>query len=152
MVQKLAWVFGIVFAAIGVLGFVPGVTSADGHLLGIFEVDALHNVIHLVTGLVFLAVAWKYNEYAKISFKVFGVVYGLVTVLGFISGGSVLGLISVNLADNVLHLLVAAVALYAGFMMKDDMGGMSNNMGGGMSGGNMGGNSGMGSDSAQQGM
>jgi len=143
MVNKIAWVFGVVFAAIGVLGFVPGITSADGHLLGIFEVDALHNVIHLVTGLVFLAVAWKYNEYAKMSFKVFGVVYGLVTILGFISGSSVLGLIVVNMADNVLHLLVAAVALYAGFMMKDDMGGMS---------GNMGGNSGMGSDTAGQGM
>jgi hypothetical protein len=144
MVQKIAWVFGGVFAAIGVLGFVPGITSG-GNLLGIFEVDALHNVIHLVTGLVFLAVAWKYNEHAKISFKVFGVIYALVAVLGFIQGSTVLGLIGVNLADNLLHIVVAGVALYAGFMMKDGMssGGMSSNVGGDHD---------MGSDSAQQGM
>jgi len=142
MVQKIAWVFGGVFAAIGVLGFVQG-----DSVLGIFEVDTLHNVIHLVTGLVFLAVAWKYNEYTKISFKVFGVVYALVAILGFVQGDTALGLIVVNMADNVLHLVVAAAALYVGFMMKD--GGM---MSSGGIGSDMGGDDMGGSDAAQQGM
>jgi hypothetical protein len=53
-------------------------------------------------------------------FQVFGVVYGLVTVVGFLQGDTVLGLIGVNMADNVLHLAIAAVALYAGFGMKED--------------------------------
>lgn len=143
MVQKIAWVFGGVFAAIGVLGFVQGDT-----VLGIFDVDALHNVVHLVTGLVFLAVAWKYMEHASMAFKVFGVVYAIVAVLGFIQGDTALGLIVVNMAGNVLHLVVAAAALYIGFMMKDD-GGMPQS--GGMHS-DMGGNDMGGSDSAQQGM
>ncbi len=125
MVQTLAWVFGVVLTLVGVLGFVPGITS-DGMLLGIFSVDGLHNIIHLVSGLAALAAAWGMWN-ARLYFQVFGVVYGLVTVVGFLQGDTVLGLIGVNMADNVLHLLIAAVALYAGFGMKEDMA-----MGGGM--------------------
>ncbi|MBC7764794.1 DUF4383 domain-containing protein, partial [Microbacteriaceae bacterium] len=44
-------VFGVVFVAIGVLGFVPGVTTEDGLLLGIFQVSPLHNVIHILSGI-----------------------------------------------------------------------------------------------------
>ena len=116
-VQKLAKLFGIVFVLIGVLGFVPVVTL-DTLLLGIFEVDALHNIIHLATGLVaFWAASTVAN--ARLFFKVFGVVYALVTILGFMMGGDILGLFMVNMADNVLHLVIALVALYAGFMMKE---------------------------------
>ncbi len=115
-VQKLAKVFGIVFILIGVLGFVPGVTT-NGHLLGVFEVDTLHNVIHLLTGIVaWLAASSSSNS--KLFFKVFGVVYLLVTALGFLMGGDILGLFMVNMADNVLHLVIAVVALWAGFMSK----------------------------------
>jgi hypothetical protein len=47
------------------------------------------------------------------------VVYGLVTILGFVMGGDILGLFMVNAADNLLHLVIALVALYAGFIMKE---------------------------------
>jgi len=118
MIQKLAWVFAIVFLAIGVLGFIPGITTADGHLLGVFEVDALHNIVHLITGIIFALVAWKYTAYTTLTFKVFGVVYALVTIVGFVQGNTVLGLFAANMADHILHLIIAAVALYAGFGMK----------------------------------
>ncbi|TSC87048.1 MAG: hypothetical protein G01um10148_153 [Parcubacteria group bacterium Gr01-1014_8] len=123
MVQTLAWVFGVVLTLVGVLGFVPGITS-DGMLLGIFMVDGLHSVIHLVSGLAALAAAWGIWS-TRMYFQVFGVIYGLVTVIGFLQGDTVLGLIGINMADNVLHLLIAAVALYAGFGMKEDGMGMS---------------------------
>ncbi len=110
--HKLAKVFGWIFILIGVLGFIPGITS-DGYLLGIFEVDTMHNIIHLVSGIAALWIG-KNDAGAKMYFKIFGVVYALVTVLGFLSG-TVLGLTSVNLADNVLHLIIAAVALWVGF-------------------------------------
>ncbi len=117
MIEKFAWVFGIVFLAVGVLGYVPGITS-DGMLLGLFQVDGLHNIIHIVSGLAALAAAW--GLYApRLYFRVFGVVYALVTVLGFIGDGSVLGLIMVNMADNVLHLVIAAAALWIGFGVKE---------------------------------
>lgn len=121
-VQKLAKVFGIVFLAIGILGFVPALTP-DGHLLGLFEVDTMHNVIHILTGVLALLAAGSVSK-AGLFFKVFGVVYALVTVLGFVMDGEVLGLIHTNMADNVLHLVVAAVALYAGFGMKSKMSSM----------------------------
>lgn len=129
MVQKLAWVFGIVFVAIGVLGFVPGATS-NGMLLGIFEVDGLHNAIHLLSGIAAIAAAWGSAAYARLYFKVFGVVYGLVTVVGFLQGDTVLGLFMVNTADNLLHLVIAAAALWIGFGMKEE--GTSMGMGSGV--------------------
>jgi hypothetical protein len=116
-VLKLAKLFGIVFILIGILGFVPGITT-DGHLLGVFEVDTLHNVIHLLTGiLAWFAAASLSNS--KLFFKVFGVVYLLVTILGFTQGGSILGLFMTNMADNILHLVITGVALWAGFMSRE---------------------------------
>lgn len=119
MVQKLAWVFGIVLTAVGILGYVPAIASG-GLLLGIFQVDGLHNVIHILTGVLAIAAAWGAGTYARLYFKVFGVVYGLVTVLGFVQGETVLGLFMVNAADNFLHLVIAAVALWVGFGMKEE--------------------------------
>ena len=116
--QKLARVFGYVFVAVGVLGFVPGVTTASGQLLGIFQVDGLHNIVHLLTGALALVAASGAGTNARLYFQVFGVVYALVTVLGFLSG-SVLGMMT-NGADNVLHLVIAADALYIGFGMKEE--------------------------------
>ena len=118
MIQKLAWAFAATFVVVGILGFVPGVTS-NGMLLGIFMVDGLHNIIHLLSGILAGLAAMGSGSYARLYFKVFGVVYALVTILGFTMDGSVLGLIMVNVADNVLHLVIAAVALWAGFGMKE---------------------------------
>jgi len=117
--QKLAWVFAVVFLAVGVLGFVPGVTS-NGHLLGIFEVDTLHNIIHLVSGLVFVYAAMSGASMTKMVFKVFGVIYAIVAVVGLVQGDTVLGLISTNMADHILHVVLAVVLLYVGFGMKGE--------------------------------
>lgn len=117
MLKNLAYVFGAVFLLIGVLGFVPGVTT-DGHLLGIFDVSPLHNIIHLASGIAALALGSGGEKSAQLYFRVFGLVYGLVTVVGFIQGTTVLGLIGVNMADNLLHLAISAVSLYAGFGIK----------------------------------
>ena len=122
MVQKLAWGFGIVLTLVGILGFVPGVTSADGLLLGIFQVDALHNVVHLLTGVLAIVAALGAGTYSRLFFQVFGVVYALVTIVGFVQGNTVLGLFPVNMADNVLHILITVFALWAGFMVKDGSG------------------------------
>ncbi len=114
MQKNILTIFGVIFLAIGVLGFV------NNPLLGIFEVDALHNIIHILTGaLALVAVSMGRGAMSTFS-KVFGIVYGLVAVLGFISGTTVLGLIPVNLADNVLHLVIAVVFLYLGFGQGKD--------------------------------
>jgi hypothetical protein len=60
------------------------------------------------------------GAYARVYFRVFGVVYALVAVLGFYAGnGMLLGLISNNAADTWLHVAIAVVALVLGFGVKD---------------------------------
>lgn len=119
MVKKAAFIFGVVFIAVGLLGFIPALTP-DGHLLGIFEVDTVHNLIHLLSGIAALVLSKTYRG-AKTYFKVFGVVYGLVTLLGLLSGDSpLLGFIAHNTADIVLHALITAAALYLGFGTPED--------------------------------
>jgi len=118
--STLVKVFATVFLLIGVLGFVPGITT-DGHLLGIFQVDMMHNIIHLLTGILGFVFA---KSAPKMFLKVFGVVYLLVTIMGFLEGNTVLGLMGVNLADNVLHLLASVVALVFGFKKEGIMASM----------------------------
>lgn len=119
--QKWAWTFGIVFLLVGILGFIPGITTADGHLLGIFHVDMAHNVVHLLSGLIALWAAAASMNAARNYFRIFGIIYALVAILGFIQGGdTVLGLIAGNMADNFLHLVIAALALWIGFGMKEN--------------------------------
>lgn len=119
MVRTVALVLGVVFLLIGILGFVPGVTTGEGYLLGIFAVNALHNVVHLVVGVLGIA-AYYWERYARLYCQVLGVVYLVIGVLGFIpgitaGGDMLLGIIHVNLADNLLHLVVGAIAAYFGF-------------------------------------
>jgi hypothetical protein len=119
MVKKLANIFGVVLLALGVLGFVPGITTADGMLLGIFHVNPLHNIVHIVSGALALWAAMTSLKATKMYFQVFGVLYALITVLGFVQGDLILGLLANNMADNMLHIVIAAIALYAGFGMKE---------------------------------
>ena len=96
-----------------------GITNDDGLLLGIFEVNGVHNVIHLITGAVALWAGMSSAKNAKMYFQVFGVIYGLVAVLGiFDTDGPLLGIIAHNMADLMLHIVIAAAALYLGFGSK----------------------------------
>ncbi len=124
MLQKASMAFGVVFILIGVLGFVPALTP-DGNLLGLFKVDAVHNVIHLASGLAALLAASS-AKFSRLYFQVFGVVYAIVAVGGFLpplqfgEEMKLLGLTTMNLADNLLHVAIAAAALYLGFAFTDD--------------------------------
>ncbi len=113
-VSKMAKIFGVVLTLVGILGFVPGITN-NGVLLGIFHVDAVHNIIHLLTGIIALVMSKKGDASARTFFKVFGIVYLLVLIIGVVQGDTVLGLFGVNMADNLLHLVIAALALWYGF-------------------------------------
>lgn len=107
-----ALLFGIGFVLAGVAGFLPMFTF-DGNLFGVFEVDAMHNAVHIISGAVALIAATSY-DYSKLYFQVFGIAYGLTAVLGFMWGGDLYGM-HVNTADNILHLVIAIFALSLGF-------------------------------------
>ena len=114
MAKKLATLFGVVFVLVGVLGFVsnPIVGAA-----GLFQTDTLHNIVHLLIGVVLLIVAMSAPAASALWLKIFGVVYLLLAVLGFLlipGGGMLLGLVTTNTADHFLHLVLGVVILAAG--------------------------------------
>ena len=122
-VQAIAMLVGVVFLLVGVLGFIPGITthygdlSFAGHgsgakLLGIFQVSILHNIVHLLFGVVGLALA-KTADGARTFLIGGGVVYLALWLLGVVSAGD---WIPVNTADNWLHLLLGIGMLGLGFV------------------------------------
>ena len=118
MLSKIAIGVGVVFVAVGVLGFVPPLVP-DGKLLGLFEVNTLHNVVHLATGLIAIVVGMNGDGASRMFFRVLGVIYLLVAALGFFYGEQpLLGLVANNNADTGLHLAIAVVMLYLGFAMR----------------------------------
>ena len=120
MVKPAAILFGIVFLAVGILGFVPAVTNNE-MLLGIFHVNTAHNFVHIASGIVFLLCGMVGAGPSRIFFRIFGLVYALVAVLGFRTGdGLLLGLISNNTADTWLHVVLAAAMLFLGFAAPAD--------------------------------
>lgn len=122
MAKKLVMALGVIFVVVGLLGFV------NDPVVGLFEVDAVHNVVHLLSGVLALVFAAKGEMMAKKFAQVFGVVYGLVAVLGLIlPGEKLLGILEVNLADDLLHVVIALAFLYVGFggSKKPMMGGES---------------------------
>ena len=119
MLKTAAIIFGIAFLVAGVLGFVPAV-APNQMLLGIFHVNGAHNGVHLLSGAAALVTGMMSTNAARMYFRVFGVVYGLVAALGFYVGdGMLLGIISNNVADVWLHVVVAAASLALGFLVKD---------------------------------
>jgi hypothetical protein len=116
MVRAVALVFGVSFLAVGVLGFILNPTG--GELLGIFAVNVPHNLVHLLFGI--FGIAAVLAGRSRIYLQGVGVIYLLLTVLGFVPGlfigdEMLLGLVHINLADNFLHLVLGGAAAFFGF-------------------------------------
>jgi hypothetical protein len=109
--QLFALVFGIVYVLVGVLGFV-GPLAPGGTLLGLFGVNPLHNLVHLVIGVLLLFGSTSPANAKSINLAV-GIVYLLVGLLGLL-GILLPGLINNNPPDTVLHLVSGVLALYFG--------------------------------------
>lgn len=118
-----AQLFGVAFLVLGVLGFIPGVTSeapgdfsgegSEAELLGTFQVSILLNVVHLLTGIFGLALA-STAEGARTFLVGGGVVYLLLWIVGLIGG---LDWLPSNSADNWLHFALGVVLLGAGLLL-----------------------------------
>ncbi|MFL6152617.1 MAG: DUF4383 domain-containing protein [Ornithinibacter sp.] len=133
-VQKAALAVGAVFLLVGVLGFVPGITSdydtlgAAGHeseamLLGIFQVSVLHNIVHLLFGIAGLVLARSIRG-AKNYLIGGGIIYLVLFVYGIaVPMNSGANFVPVNTADNVLHVLlgIGMIALGALLTRRPDV-------------------------------
>lgn len=117
MVRMLAILFGIGFIFIGVAGygFMPQFVE-HGLLLGFFEVSAMHNIFHIVTGVIAIMSATSYKA-SKLFFIIFGLIYAIVAGIGFWRGGDIY-IMHVNMPDNFLHAAIAIISLLIGFSAK----------------------------------
>ncbi len=126
--QAAALVVGSVFLLVGILGFVPGVTTnygemgfagheSEAKLLGIFQVSILHNVVHLLFGVLGL-VAAKAWETSRLFLVGGGAVYLVLWVYGLaIDAESTANFVPLNTADNWLHLLLGVGMIAVGLAL-----------------------------------
>lgn len=132
-VQTAALAFGVVFLLVGVMGFIPGVTSnydqlsfaghhSEAKLLGIFQVSALHNIVHLLFGIAGIAFARTVS--AARNYLIWGgVVYALLLLYGlFIGHDSAANFVPLNTADNWLHAFLAVAMIGSGLALTRNRG------------------------------
>jgi len=117
LVQTAALVVAAVFVLVGVLGFIPGITTdyssmsfaghhSDAKLLGVFQVSILHNIVHLLFGLVGFAMA-RTIAGARLYLIGGGAIYLVLWLFGLVVGqNSPANFVPVNSADDWLHLLL----------------------------------------------
>ncbi len=127
LAQRFAQVFGAIYVLVGILGFIPPLLVGtppwgpfSGLLLGLFAVNWLHSLAHLIIGAAGLAV-FRDPIRARTYALALGVAYGLLFLLGLIGGpvGPLDGLLPLNGLDNVLHLLTALIALGVYFASRE---------------------------------
>lgn len=124
MVKRIAMLFGVVFLLVGILGFtVPGGMSMGDaanapKLLGLFPVNVLHNVVHLLFGVWGLAAARSFAG-AQLYCKAGGVIYLVLAVCGLVIP-TTFGLIPIGGNDVWLHAALGLVLAGAGFTAKEE--------------------------------
>lgn len=117
--RLLGTIFGAVYIVIGIAGFfVTGGTgflaTKGGLLLGIFEVNPLHNVAHILIGAALLIAGLANVRAAKTVNSVVGAAYLLLGIVGLFIVGSAANILAINGADNVLHFGSAVLLLAVG--------------------------------------
>jgi hypothetical protein len=133
--RTFAMIFGVVFLILGLGGFIPGLTLMDhnghqadsevtlrsffGYALGLFPVNVLHNLVHVIFGIWGILAAKSYAK-SRGYFRVVAIAYGLFVVMGLIPGlRTTFGLIPLYGADIGLHAALALGGAYFGWMNRD---------------------------------
>lgn len=134
--QYFALIIGGMFTLVGIMGFIPALvqepvatpdaaglafTNGYGYLLGLFPVNVLHNIVHLLVGVLGLAASSSLGS-ARLYSGMLAIFYGLLTIMGlFPPTQSTLGFIPIFGNDVWLHAVTAAIATYFGFFATPDL-------------------------------
>lgn len=117
MAKTVATLVGVVFIAVGIIGFFSP-NLLDAHL------GTAHNVVHLVSGAISLYLGTKGSLAAARQFCIiFGLVYGLLGVVGFLVGTGTeymleLPYLALGARDHIIHIVIAVLYLIGGFTTK----------------------------------
>jgi hypothetical protein len=126
--QKAALAVGAVFLLVGVLGFIPGITTdydqltfaghdSEAKLLGIFQVSILHNIVHLLFGVAGVAMSRTWSG-ARNYLVGGGAIYLVLWLYGLlIDHDSAANFVPVNSADNWLHFLLGVAMVGLGVLL-----------------------------------
>lgn len=130
--RTFALLFGIVFLAVGVAGFIPGLVHSPagdhdvtmdqnyGDLLGIFPVNLLHNAVHILFGLWGLAASRSLAGSVSYA-RAVAIIYAVLTVMGLVESlNTTFGYIPIYGNDVWLHAALALVAAYFGWVHRND--------------------------------
>ena len=130
--RTFATVMGVAFLLIGIMGFIPPllthpagqeghgamrVTAFDGYLLGLFHVNILHSIVHVLFGVMGLAMSRTLGS-ARGYFRIVAVSYLLLTVMGLVPAFNMkntFGLVPIHGNDVWLHALIAIASAYFGW-------------------------------------
>lgn len=113
LARTVAAVFGAIYLLVGIVGFV-----LESPLFGLFEVNALHNIVHILLGAILLYGSMSYSAAIQTTRGV-GIVLIILGVLGFVAADG-FGLVPLGGNDIWLHLATGAVLLATGFMATEE--------------------------------
>lgn len=131
--RYFALIFGIVYTLVGLIGFVPAflqeatpgnppvsLDTLHGNLLGIFPVNILHTIVHLLLG-VWGILAYRSLDASRTYARSVAIIFGVLAVMGLIPGlQTTFGLIPLHSNDVWLHALSALLAAYFGWVAPAD--------------------------------
>ena len=128
-IQKLAWVYALMFLVLGSLRHIPFINDADGTTLGIFKLEWYDDALHYASGLWAAVAAWRSFKGSVFYFKLFGIIYGLDGVMGFFFGQGYLdggiflqGITPLDLSTrffaNIPHIAIGGIAVLIGFVLS----------------------------------
>ena len=122
--RLVATIFGAVYLLVGLLGLFVSGTNVVGEegalLLGVFQVNHLHNIVHLAIGAALLLAGLRSTPAAKRVNVIVGAVYLLVGIVGFFIVDTPANILALNTPDHFLHLGSAIVLLGVGLALDRD--------------------------------
>jgi hypothetical protein len=129
LLQKLAFVYAVMFFLVASLSYIPGLKDSQGYLFGLFSLQYYDDLLHLGSGLWALAAGLHSTRWSIFYFKLFGFLYFADSILGLITGQGWLDfgifqneLFTIDLATrigaNLPHVLIGGFALLIGFVIS----------------------------------
>ncbi|GGC11798.1 hypothetical protein GCM10011494_33270 [Novosphingobium endophyticum] len=130
--RGFALIFGVVFGLVGIAGFVPSLVTAVhgphpplavetgyGLLLGLFPINLLHNLVHVLFGLWGL-IGSRSIVASKFYARSVAVIYAVLSIAGLVPGlDTLFGLTPLFGNDVWLHALLALIAAYFGWLHRE---------------------------------